>query len=167
MQLVRYHNRSAEGAMTYTEIVLDGERFRANLDMGFVELPDTAAVRQHAQLLRIFPMETAPTIPVALADPRIIQQHADAMAEMELRITTLGKDFEQREVEWARKIDRFEQEAIALRQERDVLVEQKAELLTRYERAVHKITTLENETSVLTALKEPAAVAIDRATKRR
>lgn len=127
MDMTRYHNRSTDGIMTFTEVMVGSERFKANLEMGFVELPNTEEGRDQARFLKIEPMEGMPQIPVAMADPRLMKQHADEIASYESRLEALGKERD----DWCARAARADAD---LKQ----ALADKARLLTNYEKAVEK-----------------------------
>jgi hypothetical protein len=128
MDTIRYHNRNEDGFI-YTEFMIQGEgRYHANLEMGFIEVPDTATVRAHMKTLKLEPMEHEPTIPVALADPRLIEQHASAIEELQARIVELQ----------GKLIDANGERSKAI-EERDRAFADKKQILEKYDVAVTKL----------------------------
>ena len=128
MDTLRYHNRNEDGCV-FTEFMIQGEgRFFPNLEMGFIEVPDTEIARAHMKTLKLEPMEHEPRIPVALADPRLIEQHADAVGALQFRIDQLTSDLAD-----------LKNHLIAVTAERDKALDDKKQILERYDVAVTKL----------------------------
>jgi hypothetical protein len=152
MPNVRYHSRTTDGARAFHEVILNGEHYHANADMGFIELPDTEMGREYARSLGIEPMEGEPTLPVVLADSRIIAQHSAEIAQYESRLEAMGADMERSTADLDKRVHELTDELKKAKAERDTAMADKTRLLENYERALAKID----------ALGTPAAVKLGR-----
>jgi hypothetical protein len=128
MKTLRYHNRNAEGDIFQEFFISEEGRFFANDEMGFVEVPDTPAAKAHMKTLHLEVMEGEPQIPVALADPRLLEQHAQSILALEARIEELrAENIAVRE------------ELITVRHERDRAFADKRQILEKYDVAVTRL----------------------------
>jgi outer membrane murein-binding lipoprotein Lpp len=128
LETLRYHNRNADGFI-FVEFMIQGEgRFHANEDMGFVEVPDTETARAHMKSLHLDPFEHEPRIPVAIADPRLIEQHSQIVGALNNQIDQLQSEVGQLRMDMA-----------SAKTERDAALADKKLLLEKYDRAVTKV----------------------------
>lgn len=131
MQMVRYRNVSPHSGVIH-RVALNGERFEANAEMGFIELPAGPIGDDYARSLGLEAMEGLPTVPLAMADPRIIQRHADVVG-----------DFEERLADLQERIRVLGEENARLTAERDQAMKDKAQLLVNYDQAIARLDEMQ------------------------